>query len=66
MEDGTGGWIKPHNVSLYNLYSSSNIITVFKSCWMRWIGGLGVGTFGTEQEWIKGFGGKIGRKVTDL
>jgi hypothetical protein len=35
---------------------------------MRWIGGLGtgIGTFGTEQEWIKGFGGKIGRNVTDL
>jgi hypothetical protein len=34
----TGGWRKLHNEELHNLYSSTSIITVFKSRRMRWAG----------------------------
>jgi hypothetical protein len=35
-EEVTGGWRKLHNEELHNLYSSPNIIRVFKSRRMRW------------------------------
>jgi hypothetical protein len=31
-------WRKLHNDELHNLYSSSNIVRVIKSRWMRWAG----------------------------
>jgi hypothetical protein len=34
----TGGWRKPHNDELHNLYSSPNIIRIIKSRRMRWAG----------------------------
>jgi hypothetical protein len=34
----TGDWIKLHNEKLHNLYSSPNIIRMFKSRRMRWAG----------------------------
>jgi hypothetical protein len=33
-----GGWRKPHNEELPNLYSSPNIIRMMKSGRMRWAG----------------------------
>jgi hypothetical protein len=32
----TGGWRKLHNEELHNLYSSSSIIMMIKSSWVRW------------------------------
>jgi hypothetical protein len=32
----TGGWRKPHNGELHNLYSSPSIIRMIKSRRMRW------------------------------
>jgi hypothetical protein len=37
-EEVTGDWRRLHNDELYDLYSSSNIIWVFKSRRMRWAG----------------------------
>jgi hypothetical protein len=34
----TGGWRKPHNDELHNLYSSPSIIRIIKSRRMRWAG----------------------------
>jgi hypothetical protein len=34
----TGDWRKLHNEELLNLYSSTNIIKMIKSCRMRWAG----------------------------
>jgi hypothetical protein len=34
----TGDWRKLHNEELHNLYSSPNIIRMFKSIRMRWAG----------------------------
>jgi hypothetical protein len=34
----TGGWRKPYNEELRNLYSSSNIIRIIKSRRMKWAG----------------------------
>jgi hypothetical protein len=34
-EEVTGGWRKLHE-ELHSLYSSSNIIRIIKSRWMRW------------------------------
>jgi hypothetical protein len=36
--DLTEGWRKLHNEELHSLYSSANIISVFKSRRMSWIG----------------------------
>jgi hypothetical protein len=33
-----GGWRKPHNEELHNLYSSASIIRMIKSWRMRWAG----------------------------
>jgi hypothetical protein len=33
-----GGWRKPHNEELHNLYSSPSIIRIIKSRRMRWAG----------------------------
>jgi hypothetical protein len=38
MDEGTGEWIKLHNEELRNLHSTPNIIRVFKSGRMRWVG----------------------------
>jgi hypothetical protein len=32
-----GGWRKLHNEEVHNLYSSPNIIRIFKSRTMRWV-----------------------------
>jgi hypothetical protein len=37
-DEVTGGWRKPHNEELHNLYSSPNIIRMIKSRRMRWAG----------------------------
>jgi hypothetical protein len=37
-DEVTGGWRKPHNEELQNLYSSPSIIRVIKSRRMRWAG----------------------------
>jgi hypothetical protein len=34
----TGGWRKPDNEELHNLYSSPSIIRIIKSNRMRWVG----------------------------
>jgi hypothetical protein len=34
----TGGWRKPHNEELHNLYSSPSIIRMIKPRRMRWAG----------------------------
>jgi hypothetical protein len=34
----TGGWRKPHNEELHNLYSSPSTIKILKSRRMRWAG----------------------------
>jgi len=34
----TGGWRRPQNEELHNLYTSPNIIRVIKSRGMRWVG----------------------------
>jgi hypothetical protein len=34
----TGGWRKPHNEELHNLYSSPRIMRIIKSTRMRWAG----------------------------
>jgi hypothetical protein len=36
--DLTGGWRKPHNEELHNLYSSPSIIRIIKSRRLRWAG----------------------------
>jgi hypothetical protein len=33
-----GGWRKPHNEELHNLYCSPSIIRIIKSRRMRWVG----------------------------
>jgi hypothetical protein len=35
-DEVTGGWRKPHNEELCNLYSSPSIIRMIKSRRMRW------------------------------
>jgi hypothetical protein len=56
-EEG-GLWRKLHNDELHDLYSSSNIVRVFKSRWMRWarhvacMGGM---------RCLQGFGWEAGR-----
>ena len=47
----TGGWIKPHNEKLHNIYSSSNIIRVIKSTSMK--GVRYVAEMGREQKCIQ-------------
>jgi hypothetical protein len=37
-DEVTGGWRKPHNEELHNLYSSPSIIRIIKSRRMRWAG----------------------------
>jgi hypothetical protein len=37
-DEVTGGWRKPHNKELCNLYSSPSIIRMVKSRRMRWAG----------------------------
>jgi hypothetical protein len=37
-DEVTEDWRKLHNDELHNLYSSSNIISMIKSRWMRWAG----------------------------
>jgi hypothetical protein len=37
-DEVTGDWRKLHNEELHNLYSSINIIRMFKSRRMRWAG----------------------------
>jgi hypothetical protein len=37
-DEVTGGWRKPHNEELYNLYSSPSIIRTIKTRRMRWAG----------------------------
>jgi hypothetical protein len=37
-DEVTGGWRELHNEELHNLYSSPNIIRMFKSRRMRWAG----------------------------
>jgi hypothetical protein len=37
-DEVTGGWRKPHNEELHNLYSSLSIIRMIKSRRMRWAG----------------------------
>jgi hypothetical protein len=37
-DEETGGWRKPHNKELYNLYSSPSTIRMIKSRRMRWVG----------------------------
>jgi hypothetical protein len=37
-DEMTGDWRKLHNRELHNLYSSPNIIRMFKSRKMRWAG----------------------------
>jgi hypothetical protein len=44
----TGGWRKPHNKELHNLYSSPSIIRIIKSRRMRWAGH--VARMGSEEE----------------
>jgi hypothetical protein len=39
-DEVTGGWRKPHNEELRDLYSSPNIIRIIKSRRMRWAGHL--------------------------
>jgi hypothetical protein len=37
-DEVTGGWRKLQNEELYGLYSSSGIVRVIKTRWMRWAG----------------------------
>jgi hypothetical protein len=37
-EEVAGGWRRPHNEKLHNLYASPNIMRVTKSRRMRWVG----------------------------
>jgi hypothetical protein len=37
-DEVAGGWRKPHNGELHNLFSSPSIITMVKSRRMRWSG----------------------------
>jgi hypothetical protein len=37
-DEVTGGWRKPHNEELTDLYSSPNIVRVIKSRRMKWVG----------------------------
>jgi hypothetical protein len=37
-DEVTGDWRKLHNEELHDLYSSSNVIRMFKSMRMRWAG----------------------------
>jgi hypothetical protein len=37
-DEVTGEWRKLHNKELHDLYSSSSIIRIIKSTWMRWAG----------------------------
>jgi hypothetical protein len=37
-DEVNGGWRKPHNEELHNLYSSTNIMKMIKSRRMRWAG----------------------------
>jgi hypothetical protein len=39
-EEGTGGWIRPHNEELHNLYVSPNVVKVILSKRMRWAGNV--------------------------
>jgi branched-subunit amino acid aminotransferase/4-amino-4-deoxychorismate lyase len=38
VDEIIGGWRKPHNEELYNLYTSPNIIRMVRSRRMRWKG----------------------------
>jgi hypothetical protein len=38
LEEGVGGWRRLHNVELYALYDSSDVIRVIKSRGIRWRG----------------------------
>jgi hypothetical protein len=53
-EEKTGEWRILHNVQLYDLYSSSNIIRVIKSRRMKWAGHVAC----VEERCIQGFGGE--------
>jgi hypothetical protein len=37
-EEVAGGWRRPHNEDLHDLYASSNIIRAIKPRRMRWVG----------------------------
>jgi hypothetical protein len=37
-DEVTGEWRKLHDEELHDLYSSSSIIRITKSSWMRWAG----------------------------
>jgi hypothetical protein len=38
MHEIIGGWIKLHNEELHNLYTSANVIRMFKKMRMKWAG----------------------------
>jgi hypothetical protein len=59
-DEVTGEWRKLHNVELYNLYSSPDIIRQVKANEV----GRACGTHGRGEKSVQGFGGKAGRKET--
>jgi hypothetical protein len=61
MDQVTGGWRKPHNKELHDLYFSSSIIGIMKSRGMRWEGH--VAQMGRKRRLID-YGGKARGKGT--
>jgi len=55
-DESTGEWRKLHNEELNDVYSSLNVIGVFKSRRMGWAGYEG------EERCLQGFGGETGGK----